>query len=153
MPPRSPRRCGYSRPAVPTLDFAVIADYVRSDGGVAHVLGGGFDTIHAPSVPVGRNIGIWARVLVARTECDREHDFEVIVQTEDGERVAEVAASFATEWPEGHPVAWPVGMGIALNLGVPLPRFGLYGVEILVNDNQLKSIPLRVIEQAPPEVA
>jgi hypothetical protein len=33
-----------------------------------------------------------------------------------------------------------------INMGVPLPRYGLYSFEVLVNDSLLKSVPLRVRE-------
>jgi hypothetical protein len=133
---------------MPDLDFALVCDYVRADGGVAHCIGGGFDTVYVQEVPTGHNMGIWARILVARSECGRPHRLEVIVQAEDGERAAQIAGPFEAAWPEDHPAHWAVGVGLAFNIGVPLPRAGLYSVEILINDSLAKSIPLRVVAQA-----
>jgi len=36
---------------VPELDYMVLADYVRQDGGVIHIMGAGVDTVTAPVVP------------------------------------------------------------------------------------------------------
>jgi len=33
---------------MPELDFMVVADYVRTDAGVLHMVGAGFDTVHLP---------------------------------------------------------------------------------------------------------
>jgi hypothetical protein len=70
------------------LDFALICDYVRAQDGVAHVIGAGFDTIHMEEVPSGHNIGLLARILLARNECGRLHRVEVLIQDEDGARVS-----------------------------------------------------------------
>jgi hypothetical protein len=132
---------------VPELDFAVTCDYVRAEGvGVAHVIGGGFDTIHAAEVPTGRNMGLWGRILLARNECGRPHRLEVIFQDEDGERLTELTGPVTGEWPgEDFPLAWKVGVAFAFNLGVPLPRYGLYSFDLMLNDSLVKTIPLRVV--------
>lgn len=133
---------------MPSLDFAVVCDFVRADKGVGHILGGGFDTIHVRDVPAAHNMGLWARIMLARNECDRPHRIEIIVQGEDGQRVVQVSGTFSEKWDESLPAHWKRGVGLAFNLGVPLPRLGLYSLEILVNDNLLKTIDLRVM-QAP----
>lgn len=33
---------------MPELDYMLLADYVRQDGGVVHVMGAGVDTVTAP---------------------------------------------------------------------------------------------------------
>lgn len=129
---------------MPQLDFAMICDYVRADGGVASALAGGIDSIYMAETPAAHNMGVWARILLARNECGREHRFELFIQDEDGERVVDVSGTFHGDWPEGHPPSWNVGVGIALNMGVPLPHYGLYAVELMVNDSLVKSIPFRV---------
>jgi hypothetical protein len=40
---------------VPTLDYALLCDYVRVEGGVAHVIAAGIDTIWKEEVPSGQN--------------------------------------------------------------------------------------------------
>jgi hypothetical protein len=130
---------------MPELDFAVVCDFVRADGGVAHVIGGGFEEITVDEVPAGHNMGLWARVLLARSECGRPHRLEVIFQDADGERLIELNGPIERDWLEGVPAGMKVGVGLAFNFGITLPTAGTYSLEILINDNLVKSIPLIVI--------
>lgn len=136
---------------MPELDFALLGDYVRAEGGIAHVIAGGIDTIYAPVVPTGQNLGLLFRILFSRTECDRPHRLEVIFQDEDGARLTQISSAVTPVWSEGQPAHWKKGLLGGFNFGVPLPRYGLYSFEMMVNDNLLKSLPLRVVERAMPE--
>src|SRR5689334_15548074 len=129
---------------MPELDFAVVCDYVRAEGGVGHVIGGGFDTITLDEFPAGHKMRVWARVWLARSECGRPHRLELIFQNADGERLAEISGPIEREWNDGYPPGMKAGVGMAFNFGVPLPAPGLYSLEILLNDSLVKSIPLRV---------
>ena len=115
----------------------------------------GPDTVMAAQVPTGQNLGILIRLGFARSECDRPHRLEIIFHDEDGQRLAHLNAVAEPRWPEDQPPGWTVGVLSAINIGVPLPNFGLYSFEVLVNDNLVKSIPLRVRqreqEQQPPQ--
>jgi hypothetical protein len=136
---------------MPELDFALLSDYVRAEGGIAHVIAGGIDTIWAPTVPTGQNIGLVFRVMFTRAECGRPHRLEVIFQDEDGSRLAQITSTVMPEWNDNQPPHWRTGLIGGLNFGVPLPRYGLYSFEMLMNDNQLKTLPLRVLERPLPE--
>jgi hypothetical protein len=129
---------------MPELDFAVVCDYVRAEHGIAHVIAGGIDTITVQELPAGQNMGLWARVLLAKSECDRPHRFEVVFQDADGERLAELSGPIERDWPEGHPPGMKIGVGVAFNFGLALPAAGIYSIEILINDSLEKSIPIIV---------
>jgi len=103
------------------------------------------DTIYAPSMPWGQNIGLVARFTFTRNESGRPHRLEVIVQDTDGATTAKIEGTVGAEWMEDLPPGWPVGALVALNFGIPLPNYGLYSVEILLNDSSVKSLNLRVI--------
>lgn len=135
---------------MPELDFALLADYVRADGGIGHVIAGGIDTINAPGVPTGQNIGLLFRVTFTRNECGRPHRLEVFFQDEDGTRLAAISSEVIPAWVEGQPAHWNTGVIGGFNFGVPLPRYGVYSFEILMNDNHLKTLHLRVVEAALP---
>lgn len=132
---------------MPELDYALLCDYVRVELGVAHVIAAGIDTFHHPQMPAGQNFGLVVRTTFTRNECGRQHNFEFIFQGADGERIAYVQGSVAPEWPEGHPAGWPVGALLGLNMGVPIPAFGHYSLEILINGNSVKSIPVRAVHR------
>jgi hypothetical protein len=136
---------------MPELDFALVADYVRTEGGIAHAVGAGIDTVFAAEVPTGQNIGILIRLKFTRQECDRPHRLEVIFQDVDGGRLAGLTTVITPTWSPELPVGWRQSVIGGFNVGIPLPDYGLYAFEILVNDNMVKSIPIRLI--APPEPA
>lgn len=136
---------------MPELDFALIADYVRAEGGIAHAVGAGIDTVFAQEVPTGQNIGVLIRLRFTRQECGRPHRLEIIFQDIDGARLAGLTTVITPTWTPELPVGWNQAVLGGFNVGIPLPDYGQYAFEILVNDNMVKSIPLRLI--APPEPA
>ena len=133
---------------MPALDYALVCDYVRAEGGVAHVIAAGVDTYHFAEVPASANLGLLLRATFTRNECGRRHTIELIFQDADGARLAQVQATTVPDWPDDHPAGWPVGTLLGLNVGVPFPSFGDYALEILVNGSSLKSIPLRAVQRA-----
>jgi hypothetical protein len=47
---------------MPELDFALIADDVNVENGVAYVMRGAIDTVTAQTIPIGQNMGLLFRV-------------------------------------------------------------------------------------------
>lgn len=137
--------------SVPELDYALLCDYVRTEAGIAHVIAAGVDTISKDEVPAAQNLGLLMRFGFAHAECGRPHRIEVIFQDEDGDRLAHLQAVIEPEWSPELPANWRQGAMSGLNLGVVLPRFGLYSFEVMINDTLVKSLPLRVAQRAAPE--
>ena len=135
---------------MPELDLALIADYAHAENGVAYVMRGCIDTVTAAEVPTGRNIGFLFRVTFTRAECGRPHRIEVLFQGEDGDRLATIATVVTPEWDDTMPAHWTVKLLGGLNFGVPLPRYGLYSFDVMINDTQKKAIDLRVVPPAEP---
>lgn len=135
---------------MPELDYAFMCDYARAEGGIAHAIAAGIDTIHVPATPIGANFGLLMRVAFTRNECDRPHRVEVIIQGVDGERLAQLSGVLTPTWREGLPVGWRTGAMMAFNLGVPIPEFGEYSISIMLGDTEAKHIDFRVLETAPP---
>jgi hypothetical protein len=136
---------------VPQVEYALLGDFVRAEQGIAHMIGAGIDTVHAAQVPTGHNIGLLSRITFTRNECGRPHRIEIIFQDADGQRLAQIDASVSPEYRENLPPGWPVGVLMGFNIGLPLPNYGVYSFEILVNDTSHKSIALRVAP--PPDAA
>jgi hypothetical protein len=68
----------------------------------------------------------------------------VRLQDQDGEEIAHVSGARQFQAPEGVPEGWPYGALLALNFGVPLPRFGTYTLTLLLDGEPVKTINLRV---------
>jgi hypothetical protein len=130
---------------MPELDFMIMADYVRAEGGVLHMIAAGIDTILTPVTPAVRQIGIGIRLTMTLAEARHPHQIEVVYQNEDGARIAEINAGFA---PPPDPPALPPGVrpaiAIPFNMTLPLPAYGRYSLELLVDGNSMKSIGITV---------
>jgi len=129
---------------MPELDFMVIADYVRTDAGVLHMVGAGFDTAHVPVVPGVLAAGIGLRILLDVAEARDPHHFTLIFQNADGTRLAEVAGvvgpvpADAPEPPPGRPYS----VVLALNTRLPIPAYGDYSLDLILDDSTVKTITL-----------
>jgi len=134
---------------MPELDYAVLGDYVRVEGGVAHIIAAGIDQISAPETPTGQNVGLLIRVRFARTECGRPHRLEVIFQDMDGTRLSQINSTTEPVWSDDLPATWRVGVLLGINFGIPLPSYGEYAFDILINDSLVKTIPLMVRPRFP----
>jgi hypothetical protein len=53
---------------MPEVDYAFLCDHVRAEGGVAHVIAAGIDTIYQEQVPSVANFGLLARITYTRAE-------------------------------------------------------------------------------------
>lgn len=131
---------------MPELDFMVVADYVRTDAGVLHIVGAGFDTAHLPAVPGILPAGIGLRILLDVAEARDPHPFTLIFQNADGARLAEVVgvvgpvAANAPQPPPGRPYS----VVLALNTRLPVPDYGDYSLDLILDDQSAKTITLTV---------
>jgi hypothetical protein len=135
---------------MPELDFMIIADYVRAEGGVLHMIAAGFDIISTPTVPAVRQVGIGMRITMTPAEAHHAHEIELIYQDADGTRVAE----FNARWvPQPNQPAMLPGMrpaiAIPFNFAMPLPAYGRFSLELLIDHAHKKSIDITVAEPPP----
>lgn len=131
---------------MPELDFAVLADRVSTEaGGVGYVMRGGVDTVTAQAIPAVQFLGLLFRVGFTRVECGRPHRLELVFQGEDGERLMQASSVLQPAWNQDLPAHWLLSLLGGLNFPLPLPRYGLYSFELLINDSNYKTIPLRVV--------
>ena len=131
---------------MPEVDFALICDFVRAERGVAHIIGGGFDTITAQQVPTGSNLGFVMRMALERVECERPHRVELVLSDTDGARVFETTTIVNYPWIATTPAGWPTHVMWGLNIGLVFPRFGPYVLDVVINDTLKKQIQLQVVQ-------
>lgn len=136
---------------MPELDFMVVADFVRAEGGVLHMIAAGFDTLWVPAVPAARQIGVGLRLLVDVVEAREVHQITLLYQDADGQVLARINGMFGPV-PPGQPLPPPgrsFGVPLAFNLPLPMPAYGDYSLELFLDDqaDSAKSITLTV---APP---
>ncbi len=130
---------------MPKLDFAFLADAAEAEPGRKfYVLGGGVDSIGAQSFPVVHpHLALLIRLLVHPTEAERPHALEIHLIDSDGGELAKMEGNFSAG-PGG-----PPGRELPMNISLGLPnirfeRAGDYSIELLVDNQHVKSLPLRV---------
>ena len=104
------------------LDYALLCDYVRAEGGLAHVIAAGIDTIYRPEVPSVANLGFLVRLTFTDEDIDQPHQLELRLEDQEGQQVAQATGSPSLQRVEGLPDGWPYGGIVAINFGVPLPQ-------------------------------
>jgi hypothetical protein len=134
---------------MPELDYMVLADYVRQDNGVIHIMGAGMDTIATPAVPTVVNLGVAVRMSFDTTERPGdEHRLKVTFVGPD-QPVLDLSAAFVTppRLPDV-PEHWKMGLGLALQVPVPLPQYGDYSCTLSIDGESIvKSSEFRVIRR------
>ena len=134
---------------MPELDYMVLADYVRQDNGVIHIMGAGVDTVATPAVPTAQPLGVALRMSFDTTEQPGEsHSLKVSFIGPD-KPILDVSATFLTPpRPPDVPEHWKTGLGVALQLTVPLPQYGDYSCELAIDGGAItKAYEFRVIRR------
>src|SRR5260221_11272458 len=94
------------------LDYMVLADYVRQDGGVIHIMGAGVDTIFAPVVPAVQPLGIALRISFGTTEAVGEEHHLTVTYVGPDQPVLSASPRFSTPpRAAGRPEHWRTGLG------------------------------------------
>lgn len=130
---------------MPELDFAFLSDAAEAEPGRKfYVLGGGIDVIAGASVPlVHPHMALLMRFLVHPTELGRSHLLEVRLIDADGAELARIEGQLEAQ--SGGPPGRPAGVNVVINMAnTRFEQAGDYSVEILMNNQHQKSLPLRV---------
>ena len=135
---------------MPKLDFAFLADAAEANlGRKFYVLGGGIDSIGAQTFPVVHpHMSLVVRLLLHPTEAGVDHALDIRLIDSDGGELARVNASFNARGPfqAGREIAIPIVMNMT---NTRFERAGDYSVEILIDNNHVKSLPLRLQQVSP----
>jgi uncharacterized protein DUF6941 len=103
-----------------------------------HVLGAGINRIARPVYPAKLGLDLALLFTIAPTEAQERHRLRVVVQTSDGNKIAEFSAEFqvapAGALQPGERMMTPVVLPLK---EVQLPSEGVYGIEILI-DGQMQ---------------
>jgi len=133
------------------LDYVVLADYVRQDGGVTNIMAAGIDTFVIPQVPAAIPVGIVARVYFSSDEeAGTLHLVNLTFQGEDGP-VLEINQHFPVpSRSPGVPDHWRTSLNLVSRIALPFPRYGDYSLELIIDGDQnlAKSLDVRAVDPA-----
>lgn len=124
------------------VDFAFVCDYADAGGPKISALGIGFDTIYAQTVPWVQSQFFFVAQLSASVAEVGQKELAIKLIDADGAEVAEIHGSF----PIAQPVAGAEAKArIAVQFaGVVFPRYGSYGLHLVVGGNELHTVALSV---------
>ena len=133
------------------LDWALLASAAEGPpNGLVYILGAGIDTLWRDQYPAPFGGAMVLRLLTTRLESERPHKVEVHCSDEDGGAVLPqpiVLTIPPRQVPAEHPHGWDLAAHIVINLaGVPIARAGFYNFEILVDDQQVRTLPFRAAQ-------
>jgi hypothetical protein len=139
------------------LDWALLASAAEGPpNGLVYILGAGIDTLWRDQYPTNFGGAMVLRLLATRLESERSHKVEVHCSDEDGGPVlaAPIVLTIpARVVPTEHPKGWDLAAQIVINLaGVRIDRAGLYNFEIMIDDQQVRTLPFRAVQAAPGQV-
>ncbi|MFI7332301.1 DUF6941 family protein [Micromonospora aurantiaca (nom. illeg.)] len=129
---------------MPTLDFMVLCDYVRSDAGIIHMIAAGIDRFRPPSVPYVHNVGVAVRIGLTREECAEPHQVDVMVKAPDAEKLIHIRGELRVEDPEGLTPDSPVFVALTPNFALPLQTYGLHTLELYIDNHHEKTVRFMV---------
>ena len=142
-----------------TLDWAIICDAATVREGLAHILGGGIDTVYSTpkeQAPQGTawpdsevigtpaQLSLALRFLLQRAELGRMHQVEVKVLGEDGENIVGATGVLYAPPNPSLQSGWTQGLIIPMSMQIAPKRFGVYSIDIFGDGAHLKSIPFRI---------
>jgi len=130
---------------MPTLEFAFLADAAEAEPGRKfYVLGGGIDQIAGPEFPLTHpHMSLVMRFLVYPAEIGRTHHLEVRMVDADGGELARIEGDIQTGPTET--IGREVAVNMVINMGNSrFERPGDYALDIMMNNQFQKSLPLRV---------
>jgi hypothetical protein len=133
---------------VPRVDCFLIADAAQVAEGKFYILGGGWERLTVPQLPVTRTVEIATRVIVAWTETNRPLTFELQLMTEDGEALLNPAATPSVT--VGRPVHLREGSDQAVPLvlkvnGVSLKQAGRYAFTLTYEGEEVARTAFEVV--------
>ena len=135
------------------LDWALLANAAETPpNGLVYILGAGFDTLIREQFPTPFGGVIVLRIQTTRLETERPHKIEVHCTDEDGKAVLPQPIAInlpARQVPAEYPHGWDLAASIVINLqSVPINRPGFYNFEIIMDDQQVRSLPFRAVKAA-----
>jgi len=140
---------------MPDFDYVLLAEYVRQDAGMIHIMGAGIDTINVPpgALPAAVPVGIAVRVLFTSQDVPgAEHSLHLEFTGPGSEQLLSAIHRFRAPVPQaGMPSTWLTSVGIAIRIALPIPRLGNYALEARLDDDpmRLKHLDLRAIAKPP----
>jgi len=132
------------------VDTALLCEAVTVRDGLLFILGGGITQGGRTEFPSPLGLSLALRILARPSELAHDHELEVLLQDEDGQKITKVELRMeGTEPPPGVQIPAGEEMGLPIPWTFPgrpmLPHPGRYSFEILIDGDLKSSVPLNVV--------
>lgn len=131
------------------IQIATLCDFAADYNGKM-VISGTFDTLAGPAMPLVHPSCVLAMRLCITPEDKGNHSFTVNIIDADGKSLDEkmpIEADMPIDLPDNVPF---MTRNLILNLqGLQFPEDGIYSIDISVDDELEKRVPLRIVKIDP----
>jgi len=139
---------------MPQMEYLVLAEYIRQDAGVTHIMAVGIDTFTIPADRLPARVGLSALARVSFDLTDQtgvEHDVSLIFRGAEGVELLRLTQRIPTPPPQpGVPRHWRTGAHLIFRFALPIPSHGNdYRLEVIMDDDPRLSRSLDVRAVAP----
>lgn len=124
---------------------AFLCDFAEVREGLLFALGGGITRLWRDAFPASMEASLALLLELHQTEGATQHQLQVLVQGEDGQRVGEVKAAFqmgAAEVDVGENLLLPIVLDLRT---ARLPAPGSYAVEIVIDGTHQRTIQFKAL--------
>jgi len=130
---------------MPGVDFAILCQSAaESQPNMISLLNGPIDTIKTVKIPFQVPLTLAVRFLWSLRELGREHRGEIFFQDEDGNQLLKMDFRTTPNRPPDAIKGWRVGSNLIIGFALEIKKPGIFSFEILIDDKEVKSLPLRV---------
>jgi hypothetical protein len=136
---------------VPELEYALLAEHVRQEGGLSYITAAGIDTLTTEQVPSPWNLALLLGFRSADDEVGHASPLEISLRRDEFRLVQIQGEITPSERPADVPHDWPSRTTLGFNMGIVLPEYGVYSIDISVGGEVRHTLPLRVIAPVQPD--
>ena len=136
------------------VEFLILADAVQAVNGKLYMLGGGWTTLHAATIPTTHPLGIALGFRVPWQETNQVHRLEIRMVDADG---AAIIQPMQAQLEMGRPPGLRAGADqtavMAVNAAVQLGKEGRYEVQVAVEGQIVRAVAFDVVPAHAGQVA
>jgi hypothetical protein len=128
---------------------AFLCDGANVREGLLNILSAGITRVHRQTFPAPLGVQLAIMATLMQVEARAPHALRLVVQGEDGETAIQLDGQFGFgEMPKGLQPGEPIAVPMVIDLrNARIPKAGIYSLEIVVDNQHMKSLPFVVSDK------
>ena len=128
------------------VDWATLARYAESSGGLATLVGAGIDTYYPPELPAPIVLPLTVQLRGGQEEMTQPHQITFRILDANLDQVGEEGTlGFQSEPNPNIEEGWEAGILLTVVSQFVAEQEGPYSIEIAIDSEHKKSVPFRVL--------